>query len=198
MDFDTYIINIIGGPGVGKAILSALIFSHLKIKTPYSIEYVQEYAKTLVWMGDFETLNNQYYVTTHQYNLLKRMNKKVKFIITDGALCQGLYYNKFNRGNICDIAKTEAYILKIHHEFKNINLVLKRGKFAYETEGRLQTEDEAKEIDGVIRHMLKQHNIEFTEIESDTSEDNINKIITLIKSKTKYEKIATVVTDYQG
>ncbi len=46
----TYIINFIGGPGIGKTTLSALIFAKLKLhENKYVVELVQEYAKTLVW-----------------------------------------------------------------------------------------------------------------------------------------------------
>jgi hypothetical protein len=44
----------------------------MKIKG-YNIEYVPEYAKQFVWMKDFETLNNQHYISTQQFKLFKSM-----------------------------------------------------------------------------------------------------------------------------
>jgi len=174
----TYIINLIGGPGIGKSTLSALIYAELKMHpNKYIVEYVQEYAKHLVWTKNFDVLNNQYYVTQYQYKLLKQMNGEVDFIVTDGPLCQGLYYNVYNKDNISNVDKTEKFILQSHREFNNINIFLKRGSFEYEVQGRLQTEEESKEIDVILKHLLKQNNIEFKEFDVDSSGENIKRII---------------------
>ena len=53
----TFVINFIGAPGTGKTTICSLVFAHLKI-AGYVVEYVQEYAKKLVWEGQFEILNN--------------------------------------------------------------------------------------------------------------------------------------------
>lgn len=177
----TYIINLIGGPGIGKSTLSALIYAKLKInKNKYTVEYVQEYAKQLVWMQEFDILNNQYYVTQRQYKLLKQMTEKVDFVITDGPIIQGLYYNLHNRDNISDKDKTQQFILQSHSEFNNINIFLNRGNYEYESQGRLQSEEEAKEIDVILKHLLKHNNISFESFDSDSTENNINKIVEYI------------------
>lgn len=177
----TYIINLFGGPGIGKTTLSALIFAKLKThQNKYIVEYIQEYAKQLVWTKNFEVLNNQYHVTQHQYNLLKQIDTKVDFVVTDGPLCQGLYYNRFNKDNMSNVDKTENFILEKHAEFNNINLFLQRGDFEYESQGRLQTAKESKEIDTILSHLLEQNNIKTIQIASSSEEDNINNIIKII------------------
>lgn len=184
MTKNTYVVNFIGGPGCGKSTISALIYAKLKLHpNKYVVEYAQEYAKHLVWTKNFDILNNQYYVTQYQYKLLKQMNGEVDFIVTDGPLCQGLYYNLHNKDNISNINKTEQFILKSNEEFKNINIFLKRGSFEYEQQGRLQSEEESKEIDIILKHLLKQNNINFTEFETDSDNVYIDKIIDFI---TKY------------
>ncbi len=178
MSKKTFIINLIGGPGCGKSTLSALIYAKLKVHdNRYVVEYVQEYAKHLVWTKNFDVLNNQYYVTQHQYKLLKQMNGEVDFIVTDGPICQGLYYNKHNKDNISNINKTEKLIINSHNEFNSINIFLKRGTFEYEAQGRLQSEEESREIDVILKHLLKQNSIGFTEFDADSSNENIDKII---------------------
>ena len=178
MSNKTFVINLIGGPGCGKSTLSALIYAKLKVhNNKYVVEYAQEYAKHLVWTKNFDVLNNQYYVTQHQYKLLKQMNGEVDFIVTDGPLCQGLYYNLHNKDNISNINKTEKLIIDSHNEFCNINIFLKRGAFEYEAQGRLQSEEESKEIDVILKHLLKQNGITFAEFDADSSNENIDKIV---------------------
>lgn len=176
----TFVINIIGAPGVGKTTISALLFAKLKL-CGYVCEYVQEYAKKLVWMKDFDTLNNQYHVTKKQFELLQQINGHVDFIVTDGPLIHGIYYNKYNKDNISNIDKTEKYILDCFNKFNNINIVLDRidrVNRKYETEGRIQTEDEAKDIDIVLKHLLKINLIKYKNYPAE--ENSIQNIIDFI------------------
>jgi adenylate kinase family enzyme len=173
----TFVINIIGAPGVGKTTISALLFAKLKL-CGYVCEYVQEYAKKLVWMKDFDTLNNQYHVTKKQFELLQQINGHVDFIVTDGPLIHGIYYNKYNKDNISNIDKTEKYILDCFNKFNNINIVLDRINRKYETEGRIQTEDEAKDIDIVLKHLLKINLIKYKNYPAE--ENSIQNIIDFI------------------
>lgn len=177
----TKVINIIGGPGIGKTTVSSLIFAALKMhKNKYVVEYVQEYAKQLVWTKNFDILNNQYYVSQRQYSLLNQINGQVDFIVTDGPICQGLYYNMHNKNNTSNVEKTEKFILDCHKQFDNINIVLKRGNFEYESQGRLESEEESKAIDVILRHLLRTNNLPFIEFDPDASPENINAIIEYI------------------
>ena len=176
---NTFIVNLLGGPGIGKSTLSAIIYAKLKLKN-YTVEYVQEYAKSLVWTKDFDTLNNQRYVTQTQYNLLKNINGQVDFIVTDGAICTGIYYNLHNKDNTSNVQKTENYIIECFNKFNNINIFLERGDFPFEIQGRLQNEEESKEIDIILKHLLKQNKIDFALFKSNCDEDNINKIVDYI------------------
>ena len=182
MSKKTYLINFISGPSSGKSCMAALVFAKLKIKG-YIAEYVQEYAKILVWTKDFDTLNNQYYVTKKQYELFKEISGNVDFIVTDGTILHGLYYNRHNKDNISNIEKTEKLILEKNNEFNNINIFLDRGNIKYETQGRIQTEDEAKEIDIILKHMLKQNGISYKIFLSDIK--TVDEIVDYIISCTK-------------
>ena len=182
----TIVINLLGGPGCGKSLTAAALFVALKLRG-YSVEYVQEFAKTLVWSKQFSRLNNQHYVSTKQYELLRQMNGVVDFIVTDGPLYHGLMYNMLNPDNTSDKDKTQTWILKCASEFINVNVFLQRGKgsFKYETEGRIQTEEEAREIDVVLAHILKQNKIQFYITDADVSREAIEGLAGQIVDSTK-------------
>lgn len=182
---NTYIINFISGPGNGKTTMSALLFAKLKL-IRFIVEFCPEYPKILVWKKDYDTLNNQYIVTKTQYDLLKQINGTVDFIVTDGPLVHGLYYNRHNKDNTSNIDKTEEFILKCYNEFNNINIFLERGNFEYETQGRIQSEDESKEIDVILKHMLKACKIPFKCFNA--SVDNIDNIVEYVLSITNINK----------
>jgi adenylate kinase family enzyme len=183
----TYIVNLLGGPGCGKSTLASLVYAKLKLRK-FVTEYVQEYAKQLVWTKQFDILNNQYYVTQYQYKLFKQMTGIVDFVVTDGSILHGLYYNLHNKDNTSNIDKTHKLIIDSYNEFHNINIFLDRGDFKYEVQGRLQNEIEAREIDIILKHLLKQNNIKFETFVADSTDDNICKIVDYIINETTKSK----------
>jgi nicotinamide riboside kinase len=173
------IVNIIGGPGAGKTTLAAMLFAFMKQKyKDCRVEYVQEYAKKLVWREDWDVLNNQLIVSKKQYELFHIMKDKVDVIVTDGPLVHGLYYNKTNVNNTSHPQKTEEKIIEYINEFRNINIVINRGDFTFETAGRTQTEEEAIEIDNGLRQLLKSYNIDFTTFDVTQVDDIIQHVAT--------------------
>jgi len=176
----TKVITPVGGPSIGKSVICAELFVKLKIMG-FKVELVQEFAKDLVWQKDFETLNNQYLVTQTNYKKIKSMYGLVDFIIADGGIVHGLLYNRYNKDNICDVEKTELKILKWLNEFENIFIFLNRGSFEFEQEGRMHSEIESINIDSLLKDLLNEKNINFTEFDSGI--ENINKIIDFVVSK---------------
>jgi len=163
----TYVINLIGGPGIGKTTISALLFAQLKIDG-YICEYVQEYAKKLVWTCDFETLNDQYIVSKTQCELLKHINGRVDFIITDGPLIHGIYYNRYNTHNTSNVSKVDAFIQKNIAEFRNINIVMGRVDRPYERDGRIESEEESRAIDRIMVDILNEYGHKYRAFPAET------------------------------
>jgi cytidylate kinase len=178
----TIIINLISGPGSGKTTLASYIFAMLKIKK-YNIEYVQEYAKKLVWLEDYEKLNNQYLVSKKQIDLLKKISEKVDLIITDGCILHGLYFNKHNEKNVSNVEKTEKYIIDNFRQFENINIFIERGNFPYEKNGRIESEIESHYIDEQLKKYLNYYMIDHVIIKNDL--EIIDEIIQYIEEKIK-------------
>lgn len=177
----TVTINFIAGAGSGKSLMSALIFSELKINHK-NVELVQEYAKTLVWQKKFDELNNQYFVTTQQYKMIKPLENVVDFIVCDSPLLLGLFYNRYHKTNVSNIEKTEKMILSKMNEFMNIYIFLERNpEYPFTQEGRLQNENEAKQIDIDMKKLLEEFNLPYFSIMS--SKNNIPQIIDYINTQ---------------
>lgn len=179
----TKLINLISWPWVWKSVLASLLFVEMKIRW-YNVELVSEYAKQLIWTKDFETLNNQYYVSQQQYKLFKSISWNVDYIITDWSLYHWLYYNKINKDNISNIEKTEKRILEYINEFDNINIFLERNKIIpYEQEWRLQNLNEAINADNAIMKILDDNNVIYAKILSDIK--SIYDILNYVLDKNK-------------
>lgn len=149
----TKIINFVGGPGSGKTAMCCLLFAEMKMRG-LCVEYIPEVAKNLVWRRQFNLLNNQHYVSTRQYEMMKAVEGKVDYIVTDGPLLHGVYYNRNNPDNYCDITKTENMILSMMSEFENHYVHVTKGDFPYERVGRLETEEQSIKIGNEILEIL--------------------------------------------
>lgn len=174
----TKIINLIGSPSSGKSLIAALLFTELKMMHKRT-EYVQEYAKTLVWQNRLDELANQYNVTMEQYKMIKAVNGKVEYICLDSPLLLGIYYNRYHPDNVSNIEKTEKMILNKIDEFDNIYIFIERNKeFPYEIEGRIHNEDESNEISLYLIDILKEFKLPYKSFRSDKS--NIQEMIKYI------------------
>ncbi len=177
------IISLVGGPGTGKSLYSTYLFTMLKINGK-NVEFVQEFAKDLVWRKKFEILRNQHIVSYHQYKSLKGASKYVDAVITDGSLIHNHYYNRYTDINYSNIELTEERIDKFINKFENIVIYLARNpKYPYQQEGRYQTEDEAKEIDDRMKSILEEKGIKYIEIMADM--DNTDKMLNYILEEMK-------------
>ena len=87
----TIVINLFAGPGCGKSTTASGVFSELK-RIGVNCEYVQEYAKDLVWGKNFKALSNQIHVYGEQHNRIFRLKGEVDVIITDSPPVMGMVY----------------------------------------------------------------------------------------------------------
>jgi hypothetical protein len=164
--YPTKVINIIGGPGCDKSLISSavILYLHLHSKT---VETIPDFAKSLVWQQNFEVLKNQYFIAQRQYEMLNLLDGQVQFLITECSLPQVLYYNETYPENICDIAKTRAQILEWYRQHNNVNLFVERGDKKYVHTGRFQDEDQAIEVDRGLRGMLVREGLHYTALKPD-------------------------------
>lgn len=150
------VVNIIGGPGCGKSSMTASVFSFLKWHD-VNCEMALEYAKEVVWSKTENLLKNQLFVFGQQHNRIYHLLDKVDVVITDSPLLLSIIYDSKRNLNL------KSLVLDEFHKYNNMNYLLTRKK-KYNPNGRLQTEEEAKEIDDKIRNLLKMYAIPYKEI----------------------------------
>ena len=145
------VVNLFAGPGVGKSTTAARIFAELKMHG-VNCEMALEFAKDKVWEESFKTMDDQIYIFGKQFHKIWRLKDKVDVIICDSPLPISIVYDKEN---------SEAFhtlIMEQFNKFDNYNILLKRSG-EYQKEGRVQTEEEAKEVDEIVKKVLKSYNI---------------------------------------
>jgi len=154
----TLVVNLFAGPGAGKSTTAAGVFSLLKLHG-VNCELVREYAKELVWAG--RSLDSQDKIFYEQRKRQEDLRGKVDVIITDSPILLSLYYNQGSR-----IKADEGVVLDAWRSWENESFWVTRVK-PYEKAGRLQTEEEARNIDQAIRRLLNDLNVRYKEVPGD-------------------------------
>jgi hypothetical protein len=169
--YPTQVINIIGGPGCDKSLITSAIIVFLKLREK-TIEVIPDFAKSLVWQQNFEVLKNQYFIAQRQFEMLSLLDGQVQFLITECSLPQVLYYNQNYLDNICDIDKTRRQILEWYNQCNNINVFVERGDRKYTRTGRFQDEEQARAIDRGMLELLAREGLPYTVLPSEVTAVN--------------------------
>lgn len=170
------VINAFGGPGSGKSVSCMDICQQLK-KLGYNAEYVQEYAKELVYDKNWDMLDgtpeHQFEVLKEQLNRVDRLYGSVDFIVTDSPVLLNGVYNK---------AITPEYdnmVTSLYKDFENFSYFVERDASSYQQEGRIQNLEESQKIDEEIKQLLKDKEVYFGIYNHDTIDKVVsNSIIT--------------------
>lgn len=149
----TIVVNLFGGPGVGKTSMRADVFAKLKwenIECEESVEYV----KPKVWEDSLNSIKDQIYVFGQQHNQLFRLRDKVDVIITDAPLINSFLYDKENNKIF------RALVLQEFKKYDNLNFIINRTK-PYNPKGRFQDEQGAQVVHLEVYKILKKNKIPF-------------------------------------
>lgn len=164
------VINGYGGPGAGKSTACMEITAALK-KEGYNAEYVQEYAKELVYEKDMEMLDGS---PEHQYEILKeqtrrmdRLYDQVDFIVTDSPVMLNTIYNKQLT------PEYESLVNELQGEYINYSFFMERDVSNFEEEGRIHNLTESIEKDNEIKDMLQRNEIKYKTY----NHENVNEIV---------------------
>ena len=160
------IINLFGGPGIGKSTQASGLYTEMK-KHHMSVEYTYEFPKEVAWEGNISQLRDQFFITANQHRNISRLYGKVDYIIVDSPIILGCFYEQ-RYGNdypASFYASTglSKFIWSLFKQYDNINILLTRNDETYDPNGRMQDLDEAREIDKDIKETLLINNIPFVE-----------------------------------
>jgi len=161
MDTKTRVINILGGPGVGKSTIATGLYS-LMMQKRISCELASEYAKDIVWEEHDFLFNNQIILFAEQFRRIYRLLDKVDYIITDSPLLLNAIYLKFfyerTEKKYFDPEYTylqEQFFLETFEQFRNLNFYIERNaKYHHTMRGRVHTLEESKQVDKEILNAL--------------------------------------------
>lgn len=155
----TAIINLFGGPGVGKSTAAAVIYAQMKFRG-LSCEYIPEFAKELAYTSDLDTLDNQFYVSAIQYHRQYKLIGRVDYIVTDSPVLQGKIYNR-------QFAGLDNLLAEIHAKTNSINIFLRRDEdAAFEEDGRVHNYQESVYIDMQTEKMLIEHEVHYASVQA--------------------------------
>ena len=171
----TLVVNLFGGPSIGKSQVAMELSSSLR-KCKIHCELVCEFAKDKVWEESLKVLENQLYILAKQEKRLRELQGKVDVIVTDSPLLLSLYYGAK------ETPVFHQLVLEKFNSYNNHNLMLKR-ELPYVQLGRLQTETEARAVDIGLADLMKKHSIPYEHFSSSDILCKTVDIVTGIRNK---------------
>jgi len=167
---NTKVINLFGGPGVGKSTIAALVFYHFKTQQK-DIELVREYIKKWAWAGIKPSEYDQTYIFGKQAKAESDLYHKVEYIVTDSPLLLSPIYERYYKiPEIVGSAASRFMDVCKGNGIEYYNFLLKRHK-PYSTKGRYQNEEGARKVDIYIEEYLKEIGESYTVL---GHEDKVN------------------------
>ena len=163
----TLVINFAAGPGAGKSTMAGELFGYMK-RRQINCEYVQEFAKDIVWSKHWENLDDQIHIFGEQFHRQYRLLDQVDYIITDSPLFLTRYYvreslKKFLSANSFKDKVAELAIYAFNM-FENKTFYVDRTGRRFLERGRVHNQERSQQIDESIKFLLKHHEIPYTTV----------------------------------
>ena len=162
----TKIINLFGGPGVGKSTTAAGVFHKLQMMG-FECDLPYEYPKISAWEKNMSELSDQLYILSAQHRNIVRSYGKVDYIILDSPIILSLVYKKMYGDGYPSMMyddNFDEFTMGLFNRYNNINFFISRKEQGYVTEGRLQNREESLYVDNEIHTLLDDNHIEYVEI----------------------------------
>ena len=174
------LINLFGGPGIGKSSIAAGVFYELKRKH-ISCNNPYEFPKRLAWDNNLPAIKDQLYVCANQHRGIAECYGKVDYIVVDSPVLFSLIYKTwYSKGYPAEFY-SEAFnqmVLDLHNNYDNINVMLERPEANHNDEERFQNLEDSIKIDSHCIKTLNENNIDYHIIKTD--DNTVEKIIELL------------------
>jgi len=157
------LVNLFGGPGIGKSSIAAGIFYKLK-KKHISCNNPYEFPKTLAWDNNIPAIKDQLYVFANQHRGIAQSYGKVDYIIIDSPiLFSKIYHSYYTEGYPAEFYGESFHqmILELHNKYDNINILLERAEGVHNDDERFQNYEESLLIDDLCKKILDENNIPY-------------------------------------
>ena len=175
------LINLFGGPGIGKSAIAAGIFYELK-KKHVSCNNPYEFPKTLAWDQNIPAIKDQLYVFANQHRGIAQSYGKVDYIIIDSPiLFSKIYHSYYTTGYPAEYygESFNQLILDLHNKYDSLNILLERNEGGSHSEGeRFQDHEQSLDIDRRCKEVLETDRIPYHTIK--VGEDTVKEILELI------------------
>lgn len=157
----TTIINVYGGPGVGKSTSASYLYYLLKTQNE-NVELVREYVKSWAWEGRKFSVYDEIYFLGKQVRHESMLFGKVEWIVTDAPVYMTAYYaSMYCQPQLAQgvAAAAQAFYQQAKDDgHQHLHVVLNR-TLPYQAEGRYQTELQALGVDEGVQKMLQRFDV---------------------------------------
>lgn len=147
-------INFFGGPSAGKSTTASGLFYEMK-RHWIECEYIQEYAKELIWSDHHQMLSHQNYILAEQEYRLNRLNKKIDVAISDAPLLFSSFYAPSDYPDAF-----HDLVFHFFNTYDNINIFVKRSH-DYSLLGRIQNATEGDYVAGEMENFLQKNGVAY-------------------------------------
>lgn len=159
----TVVVNLFSGSGTGKSTLASALFSELKIKS-HNVELVREYIKEWAHENRKPGKFDQLFILGNQSRNEGHLYGKMDILITDSPLLLIPFYEQF----LIHTSIVEPTVLNFmkyaeQNGVTYLNFWLERLD-TFDTRGRYETAEQAKEIDFQLRSWLESKSIKLIDL----------------------------------
>lgn len=160
----THVIALYGGPGCGKSTLAAELYYRMKTLR-LNCELVREYVKDWAYTNRKIQPYDQLYICAKQLSKEYTLYGKVDWIVTDSPTWTSAFYSSHYFGHpfVTEVTQSFVNFTKEKGDVIQHNFLLSREK-EYNPVGRYETEEQAKNLDRLIRDFLTTNDVPFTYI----------------------------------
>ena len=178
------IINLFGGPGIGKSSIASGITYKLK-KKHITCDNPYEFPKLLAWDDNHSAIRDQLYVLANQHRGIVKSYGKVDYIVLDSPILLSLTYKSYYKSDEYPATlygnSFDKLVLDTFNQYDNINILLERGEGNHNESERYQNLEESKDLDKAIELSLIKNNIPYYVVK--VGKNTVNKIIQIIQNE---------------